>query len=274
MGGNKQIKWDSEKIELLTKEYPYGDKKELCAKLGISYEALKSAARIFGVKSMKSKNFYKLKALNENSPIIQYWLGFIMADGFISNSGELKICLSIIDLEHLKKIAKIIKSNIVIRKTKTKYGNNEYCFISCKDVVYGVIIKEKLNITDNKTVNAPSLSFIDGKDFFMSFLAGFIDGDGMIGFKGGNPYLLRIMCHANWLDNLIFIKNRLLTYFNMNITVKLTKKNYSYLSISNASDILKLKTEFDKLKLPLMERKWGKINENTIGIHFNSKKIY
>ncbi len=272
MNRPKAIKWDLEKIDLLKKEYPNGDKKELHIKLGISYSALKTAARKFGVKSTRDRNFYKLKPLNEESSINYYWLGFIMADGFISNEGELKICLSILDLEHLTKIANLLNIKIITRKTNTAYGNNEYCFITCKDVIHGVAIKNKLNISNNKTHNAPSLLFLDDRDLFLSFFAGFTDGDGMIGFRNGNPYLLRIMCHINWKDNLHFFKNKLLTYFDMNITVKETKRGYCYLSICNASDILKLKTEFEKLNLPIMDRKWLKINKNTIGVNRNSKK--
>lgn len=52
---------------------------------------------------MKIKKCELYNLLNDTC-LAYYWIGFILADGSISKSGELKIALSIKDKDHLKKM--------------------------------------------------------------------------------------------------------------------------------------------------------------------------
>ncbi len=256
-----QIKWTIEKIEYLKKEYPLGYYKDMCEYLKISRKALNVAAQRFKIKSEKDTNFYKLKILYNNTNINYYWYGYIMADGYLSVKGELKVAISNKDYTHLEKLSLLLKSNIHIKERQTVYKKAVYCILSCKDVIYGVKLRKKLNIIDKKTYNAPSLSFIKNKKHFLAFLAGFIDGDGHIEYytkKTGDqtPSTIRIMCHGNWYTNLEFLQKCLDEYLNIKSTIKYSRKTYPILTIYKKDNILKLKEEFLKMKLPIMERKW------------------
>lgn len=248
-----QIKWTEENIKFLKDNYPKYGYKCISEKLNITSGAVKQAAIRWKLKSEVDKNSYKLKTLTEETNINYYWLGFIMADGYISESGELKIVLSIKDKDHLQKLADLLKVNL--RTLKNKQGK-EYCTITCKDVKYGVILKDKMNISNNKTYNAPNLEFLDNKNKFLSFFAGFVDGDGCIVYRKETPYLLRIMCHFNWLVNLEFFSKQLEKYTEISTKTSITNRGYSCLTLTLSEKIRDLKTKFTKLNLPIMERKW------------------
>lgn len=251
-----QIIWTKEKIDLLKSEYPNGDKKQLCQTLGVTYEALKSAAKKNKVKSEKDKRLYKLKPLMEDTLNIWYWLGFIMADGNISNRGQLRISLHIDDIEHLKILSLIIDSKVLTKKVKTAYGTSNICITVCDDIKYGIELKNKLNITTSKTYNAPKLNFLKTKEQALSFFIGFSDGDGMIGWRFDIPYLLRINCHYNWLKNFKIFKSYLKKFKINTPIVNVDKRGYSVFSISTSSDILKIRKWAIDNNIPLMKRKW------------------
>lgn len=265
MPRNIQPTWTKEKIDLLKSEYPNGDKKQLCKTLGVTYEALKTAATKRGIKSKQDKRLYKLKPLTEDKLNIWYWLGFIMADGYISERGQLKITLHIDDIEHLKTFSLIIGSKVRTLKVKTSYGTSDVCITVCDDIKYGNKIKNKLNITTKKTYNAPKLNFFKTKEQALAFFIGFSDGDGMIGWNYDVPYMLRINCHYNWFNNFEVFKSYLKKFKINTPVVRVDKRGNSVFSISTSSDILKIRKWAIDNNIPLMKRKW--FTENKPSVH-------
>lgn len=260
-----QIKWTEEKISLLKKEYPNGDKKELCIKLRIKNTALKTAAQRFGVKSEKDLNFYKLKFLHEDSALSYYWLGFIMADGYIDKEGELKVTLSQKDLQHLKKLGDLLNVEVKEYKQKTAYCVEErnYCKLSCKDSFYGPLILKKMGLNGlPKTYNPPMDIEIKKDFYFICFLIGMIDGDGTFSKRDGKCNFIRLEMHFSWLQILQKIKNRLETVKIGNTAYGATKKGYAFLKIYKHNNLKALKLFAIKNNLPILERKWKSINEN------------
>ena len=256
-----QIKWTDDKINRLREEYPLcQDKKKLAMDFGISYGALKDCARRFKIKSKTDVNHYKLKALYNDSCIAYYWLGVIMADGYIDKEGELKVTLSIKDKNHLEKLASLLGIKLHTYESKTKLSNNEiyeYCKITCKDSVYGKKLIEKFDLKDNKTYNPPSI-LIDDDFLFLSLLIGFIDGDGTFSKnENRNCSFIRIEIHKNWKDFLIKIQNKLLLMGIDGIKIKENKRGYIYFSIYRNKNFLFLKEFILKHKLPVLERKWN-----------------
>jgi len=270
-----QIKWTQEKIDLLKKEYPNENKDFLCQKLGIKRKTLKAAAQRFNVKSLQDKNLYKLKKLLKDDCLNYYWYGFIMADGHIGSGGYLRVSLSSIDFEHLKKLGNYLNVKIIIKKIETYGKSREYCYFSCKDIVFGNKLKEKLKIKENKTYNPPNLEWLDEDWKFLSFFCGFIDGDGMIQkHKNGLANMIRISCHKNWLPNMEWFSNELFKRFNIISKTGFTSRGYCYLTIYRFEQLKFLKLKFLKLDLPFMERKWMKIDEcRTCNYEIKSKHI-
>lgn len=250
-----QIVWTKEKIELLKVEYPKGNNKNLCKNFGISYQALVCAAGRFGVTG-KLLNRYKLKSLMEDTLENYYWMGFIMADGYISEGGELKIGLSQNDKNHLQKLATKLNIDIIDKEFKTTYNLAKVSNITCKDIVYGVELRKKMNIVGQKTYNPPCLDFIKTNEQFLSFFAGFADGDACVCFRGSDrPYLLRLNCHGSWIKNFEYMAEKL-REFGYKVTTTIDNRGYSVLRMSTSGHILSLRDKFVEMGLPIMERKW------------------
>lgn len=110
-----------------------------------------------------------------------YWLGFLFADGNLSNKERkqksLTLALSVEDIEHLKKFANIFNRPVKIYKNK---HNQKCCIcsITSKKIWNDLFLKHffpnKTYINDSKIFN-----FIP-KQFKRDFIRGFFDGDGGI----------------------------------------------------------------------------------------------
>jgi len=269
-----QIEWTEEKIELLKKEYPLGNKKELAKKLNIKDKTLKAAASRFKIKSLKDINHYKLEFLTKESSLSYYWLGFILADGYIGqNRGELKITLNNRDKNHLEKLGKILNIKV---KTKIVIINNiqtSICILNCADIYNSKIIYNKLGLDLNlpKTYNPPIKLNINNDIFFLSFLLGIIDGDGTFSKRKNNVTFIRIEVHKNWHDYLIQIKEKLNSIGFDGISVNFTKRGYVYLRICRKQNFIALKNFALNNNLPILERKWNLVNEKENLTHHSCK---
>lgn len=96
--------------------------------------------------------------LNDNI-ISFYWIGFIMADGHISNRRRLKIELSIKDKLHLLTFCKYINtSNIKYNSNITNFGNHMSIKTEVRDIIHVKQICDKFDLHSNKTMNPPNFS--------------------------------------------------------------------------------------------------------------------
>lgn len=142
-----------------------------------------------------------------------YWLGFMYADGFIEakrqhGNQKFGISLSIIDIEHLEKFKKDLKSNNPIKIYKGSGYNSTGEFakllITCQNTVNNL----KANgCMEQKTCNLkfPNLP----KNLIRHFIRGYFDGDGSlsyyvknkrcyeISFVGTKDFLTGLMRHLN-----------------------------------------------------------------------------
>lgn len=245
-----QVKWTENDHKFLKETYPTQGSFPTMKRMGVSRGAVKSKAALLDIKCIKPKNLNKLQPLLEESPGIYYWLGFIMADGYLDSEGELRVTVAIKDIEHLRKLGRLLNAKVNIDKRST------YCTMGCKDAHYGVVLRDKLGIDKPKTYNPPVLLYLQNRDRSLAFIAGFIDGDGHVGYKGDRPYLLRVSCHSSWMGNLIIFQSLIANLLGIKSRVGLTSRGYSYWSLSNGHNINLLKQEFLNLNLPIMERKW------------------
>lgn len=187
---------------------------------------------------------HKLKKLLDGSLEATYWLGFILADGHLSKTNRLKIALSIKDTAHLEKL-----------KNFLGVGNIHYysssCELSVMDTKTIRKLKEEYSTSSTKTYDPPDISNIRGKHL-LALGIGFIDGDGSIGFQyGRTDVLIRVKCHCNWKDNLE-------TMFGTNAIID--SAGYATINIGDNRKIKALKQFALDECLPIMERKWDKID--------------
>lgn len=121
-----------------------------------------------------------------------YWLGFIWADGCITNVKENKLNyafelgLSIKDIEHLRKFCKfadIPETKIKVRKNNGLNKDREYYL--CRVQISSKHLWNTLNnygCYPNKTTNEifPSIKIFSKPELITHFIRGFFDGDGWV----------------------------------------------------------------------------------------------
>lgn len=191
-----------------------------------------------------------LSILLEETPITYYWIGFLLADGNFKDQNLIKCALASVDKDHLEMLQKYLN----IKSLRTEKGGS-CTVIKAMDHEIVPQICKKFDISTRKTYNPPNLSFIKNNDLKLALIAGFIDGDGCVTGKG-KAYSLTIKCHSSWLKNLDdFAKT-----INENSSAKINGAGYASFSISNADSLKALKRKVIELKLPVLKRKWDKID--------------
>jgi hypothetical protein len=206
----------------------------------------------------RKSNLYKLA---NDSLESFYWIGFLLADGTFYNNGRITCILSAKDVTHLKKYAEFIESSVC----EYSYNNYSYCKVATmhKDVVSTLM--NKFDIKPNKTYNPPNIAVFEQipKDALIAMICGFIDGDGSIKYNFNRKDMsIAIKNHCSWVYFLEYILKNIQEYFQITIKSKVNFTNckrYCHLVISNNLLLFKLKQFAINSKLPIMSRKWDKI---------------
>lgn len=212
---------------------------------------------------------YRLDNLLNNDLIAYYWIGFLLADAHFSTGGKFCIVQSEKDYNHIKQFAEFIEFKYKIRKCISKLTykgiEKEYTHfkieINHRDNVLKIM--EKFDIHNRKTYDPPSLNLFENlsHEQCISIIIGFIDGDGWISSKSYNKIEaeLGIQIHCSW--------QHILSYFNKKISNESGRigrisfgNNKTTLIISNTDDIRALKKFANDHTLPILERKWSKVN--------------
>jgi len=214
-----------------------------------------------------------IKKLLDESNESMYWIGFILADGHIDNvKNRLTVATSIKDLDYLKTLSDYLET------TLNTYPKKSYCSIACQDQINVSLLAKKYNISNRKTYEPPDISKYElNINQWISLICGFIDGDGCIGHQTGRKaHTIRIKCHSSWKENLSFIEKKLYEILLNIHSEKLTKINnqgYAQVAFSKNLLITKLKEKAISLNIPLMKRKWNKIDTNFISKYDTADKI-
>jgi len=213
-----------------------------------------------------------LERLLEETPEAYYWMGFLFADGYFSEKVGgtcVIIALSEKDKNHLEKLSKLV--DVPLKQTHSTWDHRGVKKISAqyrlekwdKDNVLKII--KKFSILPLKTYNPPTDLNIENVDFFISFLVGFIDGDGCIDKQG----CLHVQCHKSWNSLLEQWFNRLYKISDAVILNRVQKTSLKCsidkrdgsgrIEIYNNDILIFLKNKIAELKLPILERKWNRV---------------
>ena len=240
--------------------------KKIAEKYGYSLCGVYDALRRWNIKTRNLQESHKIYECNENyfdeinSEEKAYWLGFIYADGYITND-YLGISLSISDEEHLNKFKKSIKSTHPINhyKSKTKYSSVNYCRILIKSRQLVEMVKEK-GVLNNKSLilKFPSEKILN-KCFYQDFIRGYFDGDGTL-VLSNNSINFKICGTKELLEKMIDIFNNNSTY---DFKKKLFKrwdneKNNYYLSFGGRNKTLSIMDYLYKNSNIYLDRKYRK----------------
>jgi len=275
----KNKPWTPEEIIFLKENYKNEDKKFILNTLNRSWDAIVLKAHNLYKKSSnkKFKRSYKffrksnLECLLKETNDIMYIIGFILADGHIDiKNSRLSITVSEKDKDHLIKISGVLNTKVINYEHKS--------VLSCqnKDIIPEVV--QKYEISNTKTYNPPIFNNYNlTDDQWISLICGFIDGDGCIKFQSGRKSnIITIKCHSSWIENLKFIENKIYNIILKESSNKLTKINnsgYATLNFTKMLLITKLKEKALTLNIPLLLRKWDKIDLNYVLRYEKAKNI-
>lgn len=255
--------WTSEENGMLTQKYFSESTENLLSIFpNRTYNGIKiQASKLNLNRSVQNRSGDASKLLLEN-PEAYYWAGFIAADGHIDKNERLMITLAIKDSEHLKKFAEFIETQNYSESLNRKYPN---CYVSIQDPLLIGRFAEKFDFNSNKTTIPPNLVWLSG-DLFISFLCGFIDGDGSIRKQTGrSDSVLTLKGHSSWIKNYLFFEKQVyieskIEKYREKPTAHLNSDGYVELYFSDRKVLNFLKNKTVELNLPVLDRKWCKID--------------
>ena len=207
-----------------------------------------------------------------------YWAGFIFGDGSINRkSKRLAVGLSIVDIEHLKKL-----SYFICGENRVKTYNNNKCngktYQSCHFSIANTNLANNLKtfgIVPNKTYES---SLILPKKYQTDFIRGYFDADGCFTTNKREIYLYHRICWASYLkENLEIIAKYLPTTYKIYKTIRKTGQNknshiYTLESSHKSTIIDTINLLLPKHKCGVfLERKWDKIYDSIDAIKAHSK---
>lgn len=180
---NMPFRISKEKEDYIIKNYHRESTKNILEKLKISKPTLLRYVKKSGliVKTSKlydcNENYFE----NINTEEKSYWLGFLYADGYVrdrKNNAEMRLKLSIKDIEHLGKLKKALNtdSEIKIKECQAILSINQKKFVK--------------NLIDKGCVQAKTqvikFPLFLREDLKRHFIRGYFDGDGSIKFTDKN----------------------------------------------------------------------------------------
>lgn len=187
-----------------------------------------------------------------------------MADGSLKPNGRLVLTESAKDKQHLEIFAKFIDCPM--------YGDNASCKgkiypqyrVAAMNVKWAKLFRSKFDFNHNKTLNPPKTVHFNNTSLFLSFLIGYIDGDGSINKQSGRQdCIIRIQVHSGWQKLLQLWINELVRIAEVPFQiVKINKRGYTFVALANQKLVLFLKKQ--AVKLPVLNRKWDLITGESL----------
>lgn len=182
-------KFTDDDIKSIIKQYTEGvSQRKLAKQFLVDSSVIRRVLKENGVVIRGVSSNGKLYSWNDNyfetidTEDKAYWLGFLMADGYITNRKVLGVKLAIKDIGHLEKLRDSLDSNIPIHvyesNPESYSGSNyKYCvFNITSKKMYQDLVNKGLTPNKSKTLKFPSID----KELIPHFIRGYFDGDGSI----------------------------------------------------------------------------------------------
>ena len=257
--------WSDNEDRLLTKIYLNNTAIDTAKKI-LNRTASAVQERIKKLKLKHSRDYLEspnstgdLRPLLKETNKAYYWIGFLCADGCFS-SGFTNLLLAKKDKSHIYKYSKFIKSRI-----KKLIGANKktYYYTSCVHKINTNRIKKKFGFSSRKTYIPPYYKISKKDKLFMSYMIGYIDGDGHVAWCSKKyKYLISIGCHKSWKSWIQKTFSRVFKILNIKVHICISNNTPpTCIAVSMASKdfLLKLKAYAKNLKIPYLCRKIGAI---------------
>jgi hypothetical protein len=209
--------------------------------------------------------------LLHDSPQTLYWVGFLLADGYINHKvWRLSLSLAAKDRAQLEAFSAYTSAPSVRRYTTTTNGvAKHYVRLSVQDKQILPKFAAKYDFNPRKTFNPPSYEkFLPlSDDLFIALLVGYLDGDGRICRVGGKRRDAQafVQCHRSWLSLLRYMRDRIYRLAGADPEPGgpyINRRGYAYMALTTTQVLRFLKNATLRLKLPVLARKWEQIDEN------------
>lgn len=211
-----------------------------------------------------------LAVLLEETPRTYYMVGVIAADGSFNETGGLRISVRNADAEWFKMVFAPFTANFQVYKRERRGKVEADIHVAVNDCAHCSRIKAKFDLGARKTYKPPTnLEFYATlpDDLFLSFLVGFIDGDGCIRHNKAAYGISMSFCgHKSWRPFFEMLRARLGTISGKTLSIigQSGKDNTIRLNIGHRSIMRLLKATAIKHNLPILRRKWDLIDENRL----------
>lgn len=236
--------WNENELNFLKENYETMSSNEISIVLGRTKNAVTIKANKLGLKKPSytySRDFFKEINTEEKA----YWLGFLVADGYVSKtkdntSWSVGIDLKKSDYKHLKKFNKSLNGNVeVVFRDRERF--DRICEIAsirffskemAEDLVaQGCGYKKTFDIEFPKNIK---------EDLLRHFIRGFFDGDGSLYFYNHSEakHIQYVGCNFTSASEGFLLQLREELY-NLDIFSFMTKfRNCHQLSIRRQADVL------------------------------------
>lgn len=244
---------------------------EMEIKLGRKWHTIREYARRRGLslnnfkdergKTINNKNKPSLYPLTLEENQSYYWMGYLLADGYMHKGlGQIVVCATITDKEHLSKYAEYLNSKVKIYfyKFGKIHEPKETARVAVGDMINAKIIETKFDWKNNKTYNPPDVRILsetlDTYEKFLSYLIGFIDGDGFINKK---HFTCRIVNHASYLEVYNYFVKKCVEWDIIKTKTRPRINTNGYVGFTFPQKaVMKMKKFIDSNYLPILDRKW------------------
>jgi hypothetical protein len=199
-----------------------------------------------------------LVRLLADDPVAAYWVGFIFADGSLSE-WRLRVCLSVKDADHLRKLASWFGPGFAVRSERA----GTVVSLARQDRVAVPAIRSRFDLRPRKTYEPPAFLPYHSETLLRCWLVGYIDGDGEVRRQTGRPNaLLHTVAHLSWEPLLTEMSETL--GFGLIRRRVVQEQAYVALTCHRHSEIVALRQFARTQELPVLERKWAKVDETYV----------
>lgn len=167
-----------------------------------------------------------------------YWLGFIYADGYVSNNNTLRIELKLEDISHLNKFIKSLNSTYQVKFRKDK----PTCYVSINNIKLCSALRQ-YGLHQNKSLTTIFPEELINNKFIIDFIRGYFDGDGSLYYIGKTSAGTGIVGTKEFLETIKSSIDKLCKLNNHKIrpvTKNRPNHNVYRLETTNLSDTLRL----------------------------------
>lgn len=264
---HKKNSWSKKEDRLLARTYSMNNAFDTAKKIK-NRTPCAVEERIKKLKLKHSKDFvFEPNSTGDLRPLLRetneayYWIGFLSADGNFGRKGCLTLLVSEKDSKHIKRFASLIKAK---EKNCTRPNNRKYVYVACSHKINSNKIMKKFGFGHRKTYKPPFCVVSDKDNLFLSYMTGYLDGDGYIIWKTGykkSQYVIGVGCRKEWKNWLIKNFKRIAKILGICVHVGFyTKKNkYIIVTVASKNFMRLLKKQIKILKIPYLKRKWDKI---------------